>query len=78
MTTHSESSVFHPAVQPTLYQRVLCMTDDAEGDPIWTLATYNGEKYGYLGNGGHRIRPVFAWSALPPLVRPQQPPKAKA
>ena len=68
----AETPVHHPAVQPALYQRVLCMTTDADEDPAWVLATYNGEKCGYLGNGGHRVRPVFGWSSLPPLVKPQQ------
>ena len=64
------AKVFYPSIQPKRGQHVLCMTDDADGDPSWVMATYNDEKIGYLGIGGRRVKPVFGWAELPPLERP--------
>lgn len=60
-----------PTEPPKLYQQVIALTTDIDGDPIWVTATYNGEKRGYLGTGGHRLKPVTAWHALPPTEGPQ-------
>lgn len=60
------NGVRSPKEPPKLYQKVIALTTDIDDDPIWVTATYNGEKYGYLGTGGHCLKPVTAWHALPP------------
>lgn len=67
---YAAQKVFHPSNPPTWCHLVLCMTDDADGDLHWVIATYNDEKIGYLGIGGRRVKPIFGWAELLPLVRP--------
>lgn len=50
---------------PKYGTRVLVLTTDADGDPVHELAHYNGEKLGYLGIVGKRIKPVTCWWPLP-------------
>lgn len=50
---------------PEIYQRVLILTTNSDGDPWVMIAHYNGLKSGYLLTGGHKDKDVIGWMPLP-------------
>lgn len=53
--------------RPAYGERVIVLTTDADGDPHQVFANWNGEKPGFLGTGGHRVKPVTHWMEPEPL-----------
>jgi len=53
------------ADNPEMYEKVLIQTTNAEGDPVHSLAIWNGIRGGYIGFGGVRYRDVTHWARLP-------------
>ena len=53
------------ADNPEMYEKVLIQTTNTDGDPVHSLAIWNGIRSGYIGFGGVRYRDVTHWARLP-------------